>query len=293
MSPTPMRDVILAVMVGLAIGLGAAFLVDYLDDNVRTETQLAGITAHPVIARIPIDPPPDRRPIALSRPHDLAVEAFRSLRTTVEFVGLDRDLRTIQVTSSGAGEGKTTTASNLAVVICRSDYRVLLVDADLHRPRIHERFAVDRGPGLSDALLGEDARELIHRVDLDDDRMLDVLTAGTPVANPSEVLGGGQMRSLVSELAEQYDFVIFDAAPVLPVADSVALSSIIDGVMVVVRANEVPRANVVETLQRLERVAAPVLGIVFNGVTVAKAGYSGYHESPAPISVEEIEELTG
>ena len=144
----------LAGVVGLLIGLGAAFLIDYLDDKIRSEDDLELLADRPVLAVVPVDPPPDNRPIAISRPADEAVEAYRGLRTNVQFLGLDQPISVVQLTSSMAGEGKTTTSANLAVVLAQAGHRVALVDADLRRPRIHEVFGIAQAPGFTDLLLG-------------------------------------------------------------------------------------------------------------------------------------------
>ena len=146
--PQPLRTAVLAAFVGLLLGLGAAFLVDYLDDSLRRPEDVEALTSVPVLAVVPVEPPPDNRPIALSEPHEFAVEVYRGLRTSVQFLGLDRKLRVIQVTSSLPGEGKTTTATNLAVVLAQAGHQVAIVDADLRKPRIHEVFSVPNRPGL-------------------------------------------------------------------------------------------------------------------------------------------------
>ena len=157
--PRPLRTVMLAAFVGLLLGLAAAFLVDYLDDSVRTADDLEALTDAPVLAVVPVEPPPDNRPIALSEPHEFAVEIYRGLRTNVQFLGLDRPLRVIQVTSSLPGEGKTTTATNLAVVLAQAG------QPHLARRRRPPQAADPRGlrgaavAGFTELLLGEDVRD--------------------------------------------------------------------------------------------------------------------------------------
>lgn len=258
--PKPLRAATLALVVGLLIGLGAAFLLDYVDDSIRTPDELErAADGLPVLAVVPTDPPPDHLPIALSRPGDTAVEAYRGLRTGLQFLSIDRATRIIQVTSPLSGDGKTTVATNLAVVFSQAGLRVLLVDADLRRPRVHKVFDIDPAYGLTNALIGEPLGLLTHSVAPD----LDVLPSGPIPPNPSELLGGVQMRSFLERLGD-YDLVIFDSAPALPVTDSVALSTAVDGVVVVTQSGKTSNKQLQMTLSQLQRVQAPVLGTVLN-----------------------------
>lgn len=286
--PRPTRTAALAFVVGLLLGLAAAFLIDNLDDKVRTEDDLEALVQHPVLSVVPIDPPPDNRPIALSEPTHFSVEAYRGLRTNLQFLGLDARLKVIQVTSSVAGEGKTTTACNLAVVLAQAGHKVALVDADLRRPRVHEVFAVPAHNGLTDLLLGADPKSVVAHVDIAGGPRLSVYTAGTVPANPSEMLSGRRTRALLNEMAKHYEFVIVDSAPILPVTDSVALSGTVDGVLVVAHAGRITKNNIVETAERLERVSAPVIGLVLNqAAKTMKTEYSyGGYSTIVPLATD-------
>ena len=280
--PTPLRTAILALIVGVMIGLGAAFFVDYLDDKVRIAEDLEKLTPRAILAEVPVDPPTGNEPFALSDPNHLSVEAYRGLRTNVQFLALDQTLNVVQITSSLAGEGKTTTATNLAIVLARAGHRVALIDADLRRPRIHEAFDVPTSPGLTDLLLGGLPKDAVNVVDIGNDHRLFVYTAGVVPSNPSEMLSGRRMKKLIAQMGDHYDFVVVDSAPVLPVSDSVALAGFVDAVIVVAHAGRVTTSNVTDTLERLDKVAAPVIGLVLNQVQEARAdnyyyygGYSG------------------
>ena len=270
--PTPMRTAMLAGVLGLLIGLGAAFLVDYLDDSLRRTEDIEAMTGLPVLAVVPVEPPPDHRPIALSEPNEFAVEAYRGLRTSVQFLGLDKPLRVIQITSSLPGEGKTTTATNLAVVLTQAGYQTVLVDADLRRPRVHEVFNVPLRPGLTETLIAAEPVDMaVNHLD-----QLHVVAAGSMAPNPSEMLSSNRFESLIKDLAARYQYVVIDSAPVLPVADALALSRVVDGVLVVGQANRTSRRTLNEGLGRLEQVGAPVIGLVLNrAASRSREGY-GY-----------------
>jgi capsular exopolysaccharide synthesis family protein len=218
------------------------------------------VTDVPTLAVVPVEPPPDNRPVALSEPHEFAVEIYRGLRTNIQFLGLDKALRIIQVTSSLPGEGKTTTASNLAVVLAQAGGQVVLVDADLRRPRLHEVFTTPATPGLTELLLGERLEMAVNHLE----GGLHVVTAGMVPPNPSEMLSSSRVGALLADLASRYDYVIVDSAPVLPVADAIALSGSVHGVLLVAQAHRTSKHDVTEALARLERVGAPVFGLVLN-----------------------------
>ena len=282
--PTPARTAVLAAVVGLLIGLGAALIVDHRDNKVRSEDDLELLSGRPVLAVVPVDPPPDNRPIALSRPATGAVEAYRGLRTNVQFLELDQAVSVIQVTSSMAGEGKTTTSANLAVVLAQAGHRVALLDADLRRPRIHEMLDIPQVPGFTDLLLGAEARDTVSYLDTNGGSRLSVYPSGSVPANPSELLNGRRTKRLLSEMGKHYDFVIVDSASLLPMSDSVGLASAVDGVIVVAQAGRITDDNVVDSLGRLEHASAPVLGMVLNQAakSTVDSYNSGGHPSATP-----------
>jgi polysaccharide biosynthesis transport protein len=271
--PNPKRTAMLAFVVGLLLGLGAAFLVDYLDDSVRTPDDIAKLGSNlPVIAVVPIDQPPDTRPISISKPDDFAVEAYRTLRTNVQFLGLERDVRVLQITSALPGEGKTTTATNLAVVIAQTGHSVVLVDADLRKPRVHRVFAIDGSFGLTDNLVGEGIDMTVQTIN----EHLSVIVSGRVPPNPSEMLSGRRMDAFIDELKKRFDYVIVDSAPTLAVSDAVALSRHVDGVLIVVQAGRASLPQVRQTIAALEQVGAPLLGVVLNKANPKRNGNDTY-----------------
>ncbi len=258
------RTIPLAVFLGLVLGLGAAFLIHYLDDKVRTEDELTDLVACPVLATVPAAKSPAGQPIAISEPNHSSVEAYRDLRTNIRFLSLEREVRVIQVTSASGGEGKTSTAVNLAVVLAQAGHRVALVDANLRQPRVHEALALPQTPGFTEALLGMDLSEAVNDVTVNDTNSMNTYTSGTVPSNPSELLSGQRTQELLKELGALFDYVIVDSASVLGVSDTVDLSGAVDALVLVVHAGRTTRDQLAETIGRLDRVAAPVVGMVLN-----------------------------
>jgi polysaccharide biosynthesis transport protein len=263
--PRPARTALLASVVGLLLGLGAAFLIDHLDDSVRTADDLARLgTDVPVLATVRNVTSRDPRPLAIADPENPVVESYRNLRTNVQFLGIERKLRTIQVTSTRPGEGKTTTAANLAIVLSQTGSNVVLVDADLRKPDLHTLFAIDGSNGLTNNLAGDPMELTIQRIT----DQLWVIVGGPVPPNPSELLSGRRMEAFGEELARRFDYVIIDSAPILAVSDAAALSRYVDGVLLVAQAKRVTVPQLRESVATLERVGAPLLGIVLTRAKV-------------------------
>ena len=170
-------------------------------------------------------------------------------------------------------------------MLARAGHRVALVDADLRRPRVHVVFGIPQLPRFTDLLLGEDAKLAINHIDIGSDNRLSVYTSGAVPSNPSEMLSSRRAHQLLNEMGGHYDCVVVDSAPVLPVSDSVALSGAVDGVIVVAHAGRVTNDNIVETIERLDRVSAPILGLVLNQASRSSNGtyaFGGYSTYAAP-----------
>lgn len=263
-SPRPIRNLALGLILGLIAAFAAVLLRHILDTKVRTKDDVEDIIeGAAVIGSIPFDNDAPRQPLLLEAgPLSTRSESFRVLRTNLAFVGTAERARTIVMTSSLPGEGKTTTAANLGVVLAESGASVCLIEADLRRPRLLEYFGLEGAVGLTDLLIG--------RADLADilqpygKHQLALLGAGQIPPNPSELLGSPAMRQCLQELAEKFDYVLLDAPPMLPVTDSAVLSTLADGAVMVVGSGLVSRDQLETAIGGLETVQARILGVVLN-----------------------------
>jgi capsular exopolysaccharide synthesis family protein len=204
-------------------------------------------------------------------PHSLVAEAFRQVRTNLLFSGPAESQRAILVTSPGPGDGKTAVAINLAVTLAHSNQRVLLIDCNFRRPAIRDAFTNTRREGLSNILIGQG--KLSDYVTKSDLPNIDVLSSGPMPPSPSELLGSSLMRNLIDEAKTRYDRVIIDGPPALLISDGVVLSTLVDGVIIVVRAVQNSKGAVKRTREQFERVGARIFGAVLNGVQARAGGY--------------------
>ena len=292
---------IVGLLIGLTVGLVLAFVMESLDTSIGTIQDVEGYLEMPVLGLIPlidpakdplIAPPADdeesgpllrMRPflISLFSPRSTIAEAYRSLRTNVEFLSLEKNVKTLCVTSASLMEGKTTTAINLAITIAQTGKRTLLVEADLRKPFLHHAFGIERDPGLSDAIVGnKDWRECLRTVTdlmlgplgieklmaMPNIDKLSLLTSGSPPPNPSEFLNSQRMTDLIAIFREEYDFIIFDCPPVLPVTDAAILASKTDGTLIVYRVGKIARSALKRAKVLLENVRGHVLGLVLTGL---------------------------
>ncbi len=274
-SPVPVRNIALGLVLGLLLGLGVALLRETLDKTVKTQDDIKAITDVPVLGAIMRDPDAVKRPLIVEvDPRSRRAEAFRSLRTNLQFVDAANHPRTLVVTSSLAGEGKSTMSANLALTMAQGGSKVCLVEADLRRPKVLDYLGLEGAVGLTDVLIGR--AEVFDVIQPYGGTNMWVLGAGPIPPNPSELLGSTAMRGLLTDLASRFDYVVLDSPPILPVTDAVVLSSLVDGVIVVVGSAVVQRDQLTHALESLESVAAHVLGLVLNRVSVNSAGYGGY-----------------
>jgi len=289
--PKPVRNAILGGVLGLALGIGLAFLRDVLNTRVRSGGEVEGRLGLPLLGRIP-EPPRRLRAseklIMLADPHTPAAEAFRVLATNVDFVNHDCGARTIMVTSARRGEGKSTTVANLAVAFARGGRRVALVDLDLRRPTIATFFGLKGRPGLTQVALGHNRLdEAVAKIAVVDESelkvragngsvsgILDVLTTGPLPPNPPEFVSRSGLSDVLAQLTERADLVLVDATPLLDLSDAMALATHVDALLVVTRMDNLRRSVLDEMTRVLSGLPIVKLGFVLTGAK-ADGGY-GY-----------------
>jgi capsular exopolysaccharide synthesis family protein len=294
-SPDHVRTGILALLAGLLLGVGVAFLRERLDDRLRSRVDLEEHIGAPVLAVVHKVPSWRRRAetplITVTEPRSATSEAFRTLRTSLLFAASQRDAKTLLVTSPHAGEGKTATSANLAVVLAQARKRVLLISADLRKPRLHRFFDVPNDVGLTSVLIGEAKPwEVVADVGMEH---LKVVPSGPVPGNPAELLGSDAMGRLLGQFRDVADFVILDSAPALVVADALTLAPFVDAALFVADAEHTTRSAVIHARNQMEQVNASIIGAVLNNFDPSKAKSSPYYysyyytykyEEPAPRS---------
>jgi polysaccharide biosynthesis transport protein len=287
-SPRPLLNALLAAVLGLLFAIGIAAVSEYLDDAIEDSDEVqevAGLSTLGTIVRMKGDRARSEiyRLAALLYPRSGVAEAYRSLRTNIEFASVDGPIRTLLVTSSLPGEGKTVTAANLAIVFAQAGRRVLLVDVDLRKPGIHLLFDLPNAHGLTTLLRGD-------QVDLDaiahstEQANLRILTTGPLPPNPAELIGSQRMRTVMERLQTAGDLVVFDSPPLQAVTDSAILSSFIDGTLFVIDAGRGRRRAVRLARESLQKAGANVLGVALNRAPARAhpdyASYYGDHYGP-------------
>ncbi len=213
--------------------------------------------------------------IAESDPKSPASEAYRTLRTNIQFAGLDRPCRSIVITSASVGEGKTTTVANFGVVAAQAGSRVCLVDSDLRRPALHRLFGVENKRGLTTALIeGVPFVEVAQPTSIPN---LSIVTSGPRPPNPAEVVGSKRMRELVEAAGSDFDLILFDTPPVISVSDGVTLSAQCDGVILVIRVGTIPHDVARRAAEQIEAVKGRILGVLLNSLDLRRDGYYYYN----------------
>ena len=303
--PNRLQGVLLAFIFSLGFGLGLAVLLEYLDDSIRSTEDVNRILRLPTLAAIPMMKKATNKPRKLSAGTSLLrvngngngngrnghgkinpallldvdkrsplAEAFRQLRTSVLLSSPGHAPKAIVVTSCVPSEGKSTTAINLAVTLAQTGARVLIIDADMRRPTIHSSFGIANERGLCNILANEMTEaETLSYIQQEAESGLYLLTSGPVPPNPAELVGSDQMQNLITHLKKTFDHVVIDSPPLASFTDGVLLSSICDGVVLVVHANECSRKVVLRAQQALEEVGAKILGVVLNRVDTRSPDY--------------------
>ncbi|MDH2442999.1 polysaccharide biosynthesis tyrosine autokinase [Amnibacterium sp. CER49] len=267
----------LGALAGLIVGYGLSVLRESLDTRVHSRADLEEVTDTPIVGELLLTKR-DQPARLVMRDDELgaAAEAYRALRANLNYVSIDKRVRTTLITSSIAGEGKSTTAANLAIALTQAETRVLLIDADLRRPAIADYFALEGELGLTDVLVGQVQRE--HAIQRSAYLNLDILTSGQTPPNPGELLGSRALHKLLEELRPEYDQILIDSPPLLPVADAAVLAGQVDGVIIVAAADRTTRTQLDLSLTTLATTDSALLGIALNMVPPgrATAGVYGY-----------------
>jgi capsular exopolysaccharide synthesis family protein len=282
-----------AVLLGLTSGIGLAFLLESLDNTVRTTEQAQMVSGLASLGMIPLGTRVEERRgsrqlaiatsreavelITHSRPQSQMAESYRALRTSLLLSSLGAPPKIVLVTSALPEEGKTTTSLNTAVVLAQKGVRVLLVDADMRRPSIHKTLGMAPRAGLSNVLTGSaDLQQSIVRSSVLPNFF--ILPAGTPPPNPAELLASVEMKTVLAQLREQYDHIVIDTPPTLSVTDAVVLATRVDAVILVIRSGKTTKTALRRARDVLAQVNARVTGIVLNAVDLDSPDYYYYYE---------------
>lgn len=285
-NPDNKLTIVIAALTGFALAAAAAYLLEYLDNSIKTPAQIERLVQQSTLAGIGYIKPasnPQNMLITISQPKAPVSEAYRVLRTGIQFADIDDEQNGILlVTSAVPQEGKSTTAANLSVVLAQAGYRVLLLDADLRRPSQHRLFDLPNSRGLTTVLLQMNQTEESETLSLLEDAAhptqldgLHVITCGPLPPNPSELLGSVRMKQLLELAGSAFDYVVVDSPPVLSVTDSVILAAQAGRTIVVARANKSQEGELKQAIARLQEVKANVAGCVLNWL---KPGSEGYHQ---------------
>lgn len=273
--PRTRLNLVLGLLVGLVLGMGVAFLREFLDRSIRTPEVLEEAAGAPVVGTIPPFKA-SRQPIPVGEePRTAVAEAFRKLRTNFAFLGIDRESLCCVVSSPSAGDGKSTVAANLAIAVAQAGQRTVVIDADLRKPTLHKLFGLQQRVGTTTVLLDQvdvgDAMQFLGP------GMPSVLTSGQIPPNPSELLGSRRMGELLAELRAAYDIVVVDCSPLLPVTDPMVVSRFADGVLLVARAGTTTRDQATAARAACDKAGAKVFGTILNATAVTEADQPAYY----------------
>ncbi len=263
MGPNLNQSLLIAAAIGLLVGLSGAFLLEYLDDKIKTPEQVSALLQLPTIGSIGRIPHAnDRKLITVIAPRSPISEAYRVLRTNIEYTSLDKPIKSILVTSPGQLEGKSVTAANLAIALALVGRRTILVDADFRKPAQHRFFNVNNDIGLTNALVAQLAPDkFIRQTHLANLRLL---TTGPSLPNPAEAIASERMRTLVAQLQTEADTLVFDTPPCLPVADPAILARLTDGTILVIDSGRTHREAAIKAKEIMEKAGSALLGVVLN-----------------------------
>jgi len=274
-SPRTRVNVLLGLLIGLALGVGYAFLRESLDTTVKSPDELGEMTGATPLGLISFDPDAETKPLVSLEPRAPRAEAFRTIRTNLQYVDVDHSPRAVAITSAVPNEGKTTTSINLAITMAQAGKKVALVETDLRRPRVGTYLGIESQVGLTDVLAGQTKLEdtlLPWNRDL-----FTVIPSGHAPPNPSELLSSQQFVQVIEDLKAEFDQVIIDSSPLLAVTDGAIVSKVADGALMVVRFGKTTREQLDTSMDALSQVDARLLGTVMNFVPTGRRGYGYYY----------------
>ncbi|HEY0867668.1 MAG TPA: polysaccharide biosynthesis tyrosine autokinase, partial [Fimbriimonas sp.] len=278
-SPNVKRNLILGLFLALVFGVAAGLVSDHLDNKIHRAEDIERLTGLATLALVPEVESPNTEDgnlyVGKAAPQHAFLEAFRMLRNNIGFSMPDRSLKTIAVTSSTMGEGKSTVASNLAIAMAMDRKRVLLVDADLRKPTVHTKMHVSKELGLSSVISGTASlAEAIRSTEWDG---LDCLPAGPLPPDPTEFLNSARCRQVLSEAQGQYDYIVLDAPPCIGISDMQVISTLADGVAIVVALDQATKPQLLMSYRMIQQSGAKVIGSAVNRVSLRSHGYYGYY----------------
>lgn len=275
-APQTMLNLIIAALLGLVLGAGLALIRDLLDNTVKSVEDVEEVTKAPVMASVGIDKTMSKQPMLTDvKGFSPRGEAFRMLRTNLQYLDLDNPPKSLVITSAIAGEGKTSTSTNLAVALAQAGRRVLLIDGDLRRPRVAALLGLESSVGLTTVLVGR--TKLEESIQRHQASGVYFLAGGPTPPNPTEVLQSQATHDLLAKLRAAYDAVIIDAPPLLPVADAAILGTAADGAILVTRHGKTHREELEAAAQRLDKVGARLFGTVVNMIPKRSGGSYSYY----------------
>lgn len=284
--PKKAQNILLAIVVGLSMGVGLAFFLEYMDSTIKLPDEINQLLKIPYLGPVPAlasdgdsegtvkDRKPEEDLITLLSPKSTASESYRGIRTSLLLSSADHSPQVILICSSGPREGKTITTANIAVTMAQAGGKVLVLDCDLRRPRLHKLFRTERDKGISNILAGSCSMEeaVVHTGIAN----VDLIPCGPIPPNPSEILSSRHMKELIEQARSRYERIIIDSPPITAVTDAVILSSFVDGVVVVIRAGETHREIIKNGIFQLKAVNARILGAVLNSVDMGRDSYYYY-----------------
>jgi capsular exopolysaccharide synthesis family protein len=278
--PNKVLTILLAAAVGFVLSSGAAYLLDYLDNSVKTPEEIERRIKAPIIGYIPeVEENSENVLFVAEHPRHPVVDAYRSLRTNLEFTSIDKPVRTIFVASGDAGDGKSFIAANLAVSLSQAGKEVIVLDADMRRSNLHNFFKLSNDYGLSEIFRGQLSIEEALK-EWKGGGSVRVITGGSPPPNPAELLGSEKMGAILSNLRTQADVVIIDGPPFL-VPDAIVLASKVDGVLLVVRPGNTQKPQLDFVIEQLNLAGTKLLGVALNRIPMKRFGHiPGYHGLP-------------